>query len=137
MSLNSTAVLRPQGEGRWISIGLRMHAGQLTWVGLSASPSPPTTPAQLLNATAAVAHTSVGVELQLAAFLSELVERVPGVHLPAAAVGNGEAPRGEGDGGGAAATTGKRRPDALGVWVQAGALNAALKVLVAHLGKLL
>jgi hypothetical protein len=127
------ALLRLQGEGPWLSLDLRMTAGQLTWVGLAASPASASEAVPRPTSGAAAPGTSDGTLSQLAAFLAQLPQQVQGVHLPAAAGGDSEA-RGTGGAAGSSALAGKR---VLGVWVQAGALTAALKVLVVQLVHLL
>lgn len=103
-----------------------MTAGQLVWIGLTTSFLLDSAYGmQLPNGDSGAAADSL--EVRASATLLKLPHQVPGVHLADTVKFEN----------GMSAANGVETPAANGVWVQAGALNAALKALVVHLVNLI
>lgn len=99
-----------------------MTAGQLVWVGLTTSCILGSTfGVQLPNGDSGTSADSLMV--CASATLQKLPHQVPGVHLADTVKSEN----------GMSAANGVDKPAANGVWVQSGALSAALKALVVHL----
>ena len=103
-----------------------MTPGQLTWITLATRGEPPSeiSPQPLTSYSSAAADSLVA---RASALFSQLSQQVPGVHLPDSAASENGMPTAGG--------VGQRA--VTGVWVQSGALEAALKVLIVYLANLL